>query len=69
MSNTLAIYFFLKSEFQKDPERWFKVREVASTINLSIDRTRKHLSLLTMGNDAETKVEGWCNVYRYKNGR
>lgn len=67
MSTTLAVYFFLKCEFQKDPNRWFKVGEVASAINKSVDRTRKHLSLLRMGDDAETKIEGWCNVYRYKN--
>jgi hypothetical protein len=68
LSNTLAIYYFLKCEFQKDPERWFTVREVASAINLSVDRTRKHLSLLRLGDDAEMKVEGWFNVYRFKNG-
>ena len=69
MSNTLAIYYFLKSEYQKDPDRWFKVREVASAINLSVDRTRKHLSLLRLGSDAEMKIDGWCNVYKFKNGR
>lgn len=69
MSNTIAIYFFLKSEFHKDPEKWFKVRDVASVIKLSIDRTRKHLSLLRMGHDVEIKIEGWCHVYRFKSGR
>jgi len=65
----LAIYFYLKCEFQKDPEKWFKVRDVASVIDLSIDRTRKHLSLLRLGNTVESKIEGWCYVYRFKNGR
>ena len=66
MSNNLAIYFFLKCEFQKDPERWFKVREVASVIGLSIDRTRKHLTLLCLASDAETKIDGWSNIYRFR---
>jgi len=65
VSNQLAIYFFLKCEFQRDPDKWFNVREVASIIKLSINRTRRHLSLLCLANDAETKVEGWCNVYRF----
>ena len=66
MSNQLAIYFFLKCEFQRNPEAWFKLREVASKINLSLDRTRKHLSLLCLAGDAETKIDGWCNVYRFR---
>jgi len=65
VSNKLAIYFFLKCEYTKDPDRWFNVREVASIIKLSINRTRRHLSLLCFANDAETRVEGWCNVYRF----
>lgn len=69
MSNSLAIFYFLKSEFHKDPDRWFSVREVASVIDLSIDRTRKHLSLLVMGGDAQTKIDGWSNVYKYRCGR
>ena len=66
MSNTVAIYYFLKSEFQKDSDRWFKLREVSSVIGLSLDRTRKHLNLLRLGGDVETKVDGWCNVYRFR---
>jgi hypothetical protein len=66
VGNGLAIYYFLKCEFQKDPERWFNVREVASIIDLSINRTRSHLSLLCLSNELETKVSGWCNVYRFK---
>ena len=65
MSNQLAIYFFLKCEYIKDPDRWFNVREVASIIKLSINRTRRHLSLLCLANDAKTKIEGWRNVYRF----
>jgi len=65
LSNSLAIYFFLKCEYQKNPERWFTVREVASIISLSINRTRRHLSLLCLSDDAETKVRGWCNVYQF----
>ena len=65
MSNSLAIYFFLKCEFQRDPDKWFNVREVSSIIKLSVNRTRRHLSILCLANNAETKVEGWCNVYRF----
>lgn len=52
-----------------NPDKWFSVREVASVIKLSVDRSRKHLSLLVMGGDLETKIEGWFNVYRFKVGR
>ena len=66
MGNSIAIYYFLKCEFYKNPEKWFKVREVASIINLSINRTRRHLSLLCLSGELETKVSGWCNIYRFK---
>lgn len=69
MSYTLAVYFYLKSESVTNPDKWFSVREVASVIKLSVDRSRKHLSLLVMGGDLETKIEGWFNVYRFKVGR
>lgn len=64
--NKKAIYYFLKSEFQKDSDKWFNVREVASIIELSINRTRRYLSLLCLANDAETKTHKWGNVYRFK---
>ena len=66
MSNYLAIYFYLKSEFQKDSEKWFKTREVASIFKLSINRTRVHLSSLWRNGDAERKTIGWCDAYKFK---
>lgn len=66
MSYTLAIYYFLQAEFRRDSTKWFGVREVANKIDLSIERTRKHLNLLRLGGEVETKISGWSNVYRFK---
>lgn len=69
MSNTLAVYFLLECRYLKDSSKWLSVREVSSVIHLSVDRTRKHLSLLVLSGDLETKIDGWHNVYRFKHGR
>jgi len=66
LSNRLAIYWFLRCQFDRDGNRWFSVKELSGVIGLSIDRTRKHLSLLAINQDIETKIDGWKNVYRYK---
>ena len=66
MSSTIAIYYFLKHEKYLDVDKWFTVKEVSKVISLSVDRTRRHLSLLVYSGDLETKVDGWCNVYRFK---
>lgn len=52
-----------------DSDKWFRIREVASAVSLSVDRTRKHLSVLALKGEVETRVEGWCNVYRARVGR
>jgi hypothetical protein len=64
VSNALAIFYFLKCRFQENPNKWYSVRDVASTINLSIDRSRKHLTFLVLQGEIETRVDGWKNVYR-----
>jgi hypothetical protein len=66
MSNLIAIYYLMENKLLKDYDRWWSVKEISKEINLSIDRTRKHLSLLTLSGDIETKVEGWKNVYRFR---
>jgi hypothetical protein len=66
MSNRLAIFYFLKSEFLKDKDVWFSVRDVSCALNLSIDRTRKHLSVLSIRGDVVTRIDGWRNIYRFK---
>jgi len=66
MSNRLAIFYFLKSEFLKDSDVWFSVKDVSCALNLSIDRTRKHLSVLSIKGDVVTRIDGWRNIYRFK---
>ena len=66
MSNRLTIFYFLKCEFMKDEDSWFTVKDVAKAVNLSIDRTRKHLSLLAINKKIVTKIDGWKNIYRFK---
>jgi predicted ArsR family transcriptional regulator len=62
VSNRSAIYWFLRCH----KEEWFTVREVAGEIGLSIDRTRKHLTLLVFDDKVDTKVDGWHNIYRFR---
>lgn len=66
MSSLIDIYQFLKTEKEKDPLNWFTVREVSKIFCLSVDRTRKHLSLLVLSDDAERRLEGWFYQYRAK---
>jgi len=66
LSNYLTFYWFLKYQHTIDPEKWFSVKDISKEFGVSIDRTRKHLSLLSMNGDAQTKVDGWCNVYKYR---
>ena len=66
MSNQLAILYLLKFTKASDSDKWLSVKDVAKEINLSIDRTRKHLSLLVYADELETRVDGWKNVYRCK---
>ena len=68
MSTKLAVYFFLKSEYMKDCDKWFTVRDVAKVIDRSVDRTRCHLSLLVFSGDIRTRLDGWKNVYKFKEG-
>jgi predicted ArsR family transcriptional regulator len=62
-NSSMAIKYFLKSEFLKDKSRWFSVREVSKHLGLSIDRTRRHLSWLVLKGKLKTRVDGWHNVY------
>ena len=66
MGNKLAIYYFLKCEFVRDPDAWFSVKDVSAVVDLSIQRTRRHLSELSICGDIETKIDGWSNIYRFK---
>lgn len=66
MSYQLAIKYFLKSEFLKDKDRWFTIREVSACLGLSEDRARRNLSLLALRGLVFTRVDGWRNVYRFK---
>jgi predicted ArsR family transcriptional regulator len=68
VSYLLAIYYFLEKEYIKDANKWFTAREISKEIGISIFRTRQHLSSLRMSKDVEQKVEGWCNVYKFRNG-
>ena len=66
MSNKLAIYYFMKCEYQKDPENFLSAKDISREFELSLDRTRRHLSLLVFDGKLETHVDGWCNVYRVR---
>lgn len=66
MSNKDSIYYFLLSESYKDNERFFKVKEIAQEISLSVDRTRKNLNLLVLQKKVEMRVDGWLNTYKVK---
>ena len=59
----LAIKYFLKSEFLKDRERWFTTREISGKLGLSVQRTRRYLSLLSLNGNVKTRVDCWSNVY------
>ena len=61
-----AIYFYLKSEYAADEDRWFSVKRVASVVDLSINRTGCYLRLLVLSNCLDTKIDRFSNVYRYK---
>jgi len=61
----LAIKYFLKSEFLNDRDRWFTTREVSTKLGLSINRTRRYLSLLSLNGKLKTRVDGWSNVYSF----
>lgn len=63
------ILSFLHKKNRMDCDAWFSIREVASEVELSVDRTRKHLSLLVIEGLVETKVSGWKNVYKLRLGR
>jgi len=52
----------------KDCDKWFTVRDVAKVIDRSVDRTRCHLSLLVFSGDIRTRLDGWKNVYKFKEG-
>jgi len=69
MSFLLTIYYFLEKEFIRDSDKWFTAKEISYEVGLSIDQTRRHLCSLRISGDVETKVEGWYDVYRFKNGR
>ena len=62
MSNQKAIFWFLKCH----RDDWFSVRDVSKCMDLSIDRTRKHLTLLVLEDKIDTKVDGWRNIYRFR---
>jgi len=64
-----AIFFYLRSEFRVSPDRWFSVREVAGVVDLSINRTRRYLTLLVLSGCLDTKIVGFHNEYRYCGGR
>jgi len=66
MGNRIAIYYFLKAEFKSSPSKWFSVKDVSKVVNLSIQRTRRHLSELAISQEIETKIDGWSNIYRFK---
>jgi len=66
LGNDLAIIFWLKLEYFKDAERWFSVKEVGDAICLSRDRTGRHLRHLTFKMLVDTKIDGLCNLYRFR---
>jgi predicted ArsR family transcriptional regulator len=69
VSKLLAIYYFLEKEHIQDSEKWFTARDLSKAVELSIDQTRRHLCSLRISGDVETKISGWFNVYRFRNGR
>jgi len=66
MGNDLSILYWLNVEYLKDDEKWFSIKDIASAVRLSRDRTGKHLRNLTFKRFVDTRVDGWCNVYRFR---
>lgn len=64
--NEKAIYYFLEAKYKDNENDWFNVREIAQEIDLSIHRTRRHLTILVLKNKLETKINKFWNVYRFK---
>ena len=62
--NERAILYYLKHECKINSSRWFSVREIAKEIDLSVDRTRRHLTILVLKNELETKINKFWNVYK-----
>jgi len=66
MSYKKTIKLFMELQDKKQPDKWFSIKEVSSEVELSIDRTRKHLTLLVLSDILDTKVDGWHNVYKFR---
>jgi predicted ArsR family transcriptional regulator len=65
-ANERAIYYFIKLENRINPDKWFNVREIAKQIDLSIHRTRRHLTCLVLKDKLETKINNVWNVYKVR---
>lgn len=66
MSYARTILLFMELAEIKQPAKWYCIKEVSSEINLSIDRTRKHLTKLVLAGLLDTKINKWHNVYRFR---
>ncbi len=66
MSFKETIKLFMELQDKTQPDKWFSIKEVSSEVKLSIDRTRKHLTVLVLSGILETKVDGWHNVYKFR---
>jgi len=64
MSSLLAIYYYLKVQRLTDENGWYSVKDVSKVVSLSVDRTRRLLSVLVLGSEIETKIVAWHNEYR-----
>lgn len=62
-----AFVYFLEAQALKNPDKWWSIRELSCEMELSYDRTRKILTGLVLGEvGVRTKIEGLCNVYKFK---
>jgi len=66
VGSELAIYFWLNLRYLEDDAKWFTIRDVAKAVDLSIDRTRRVLSLLALKGEIKTRIDGFKNVYRFR---